>query len=166
MNTLGVSSESALCTSSRVLLRANRQHVATVAAPVGGEVREGLEAMGNPVVDLLLVRIRLSVALTDTLRDDAAITLGVASVLAVLALHACRVLEEVPAEGATHDIVELALDELVTEHFVHFLLSLTHGALAVETSVHHARSPIFLDEVKTQLDLPRRLQVEPSIDRL
>lgn len=37
------------------LLSSKRQHVTTVATPVGSHIGEGLEAMRNTVVDLLLV---------------------------------------------------------------------------------------------------------------
>jgi phosphatidylglycerophosphatase A len=104
-----------------------------MAAPVGRHVGEWLEPVRNAVVDLLLVRIRLSIALADTLGDNSRITLGVASVLAVLALHASRVLEELPTERTTHDVVELVLDELVAVHFVHLFLSLADGTLSSKT---------------------------------
>ena len=137
-----------------------------MAAPVRREIGEGLEAMGNAVIDLLLVRVGLGVALTNALGDDAGITFGVARVLAVLALHASGILEELPAEGATHDVVELALDELVSVHLVHFLLALSNGASSVKTQIKRPAVLVLLDKVEAQLDLPGGFKVEPLVDRL
>ncbi len=86
--------------------------------------------MRDAMVDLLLVRIRLGIALANALGDDTRITLCVASVLAVLALHAGRVLEEVAAKGASHNVVELVLDELMAVHLVDLLLALADGTLS------------------------------------
>ena len=166
VDALGMGGEATLRAPPRVLLGANWEHVTAMAAPVGRKVRKRLEAMGDPVVDLLLVGVRLSVALANTFGDDASVALGMACVLAVFTLHASRVFEEIPAEGAAHDVVELALDKLVAVHFVDLLLPLAHGALAVEASIHHAGGPVFLDKVEAQMDLPCRLEVEPSVDGL
>ena len=103
-----------------------------MAAPVGREVGEGLETVGNPVVDLLLVGVGLGVGLGNTLGDDARVALGMAEVLAILALHAGRVLEEISAEGTAHYVVELPLHKLVTVHLVDLFLALADGALAAE----------------------------------
>lgn len=54
-----------------------------MAAPVCTHVREVLEAMGNPVVELRFVRIGLGVGLRDTLGDHFRIALLVAGVVAV-----------------------------------------------------------------------------------
>jgi len=110
-----------------------------VAAPVGSKVREWDETVRDLVVDLLVVGVNhLRVALADTLGDHARITLGVASVLAFLALHAGRVLEELGAESAAHNVVELLLNELVAVHLVNLLLALTDSTLTPETSIHRA----------------------------
>ena len=79
-----------------------------MAAPVGSKIREALEPVGNSVVDLLFLGVGLCVGLADALGYNISVTFRVASVLAVLALHARRVLEEVGTEGATHDVVELS----------------------------------------------------------
>ena len=128
-----------------------------MAAPVGCHVRIRVEPVRDAVVDLLFVRIGLSVALADTFCDHAGIALGVASVLAVLALHACRVLEEIPAKCAAHNVVELVLDEFVAVHFVNFLLALTNGTLSTKTEINGAAVSVGLDEAHLQLDLPCRL---------
>ena len=117
--------------------------------------------MGDAVVDLFLVRISLGITLADTLGDNAGVALGVASVLAVLALHTSGILEEVGAERTAHDVVELLLDKLVSVHLVDFLLALADGTLA--TQPVHARSTAPLHEVKTEVDLTIGLQVEPTI---
>ena len=109
------------------------------------------------MVDLFLLRIRLSVALADALGDDAGITLGVASVLAVLALHACGILEEVPTECAAHDVVELVLNELVPVHLVDFFLPLTDSALSAKTNINLSSVFVCLDKVYLELDLAGRL---------
>ena len=120
--------------------------------------------MGDAVVNLLLVRIRLGVALADALGHNARITLGVASVLAILALHAGRVLEEIAAEGAAHDVVKLVLDELVSVHLVHLLFPLTDGAFSAETHIDGASVLVMFDEAHLKLDLTGGLEVEPAVD--
>lgn len=106
-----------------------------MTAPVGGNVGETLEAMWNAVVDLFFVGIGLIVCFADTLGDNLRVALLVASVLAVGALHTGSVLEEVAAEGATHDVVELLGDELVALLLVNLLLLLTNCTLTVETDI-------------------------------
>ena len=54
VRTVGVASDVALRAPSRVLAT-QRQHVAAVAAPVRADVVDGLEPMGDAVVDLLRV---------------------------------------------------------------------------------------------------------------
>lgn len=122
--------------------------------------------MGNAVVDLLLVRIGLGVGLADALRDDARVALGVAGVLAVLALHAGRVREELSAQGAAHDVVELLGDELVAVHLVDLLLALPDGALAVESDIERPTIRRLLREADGQVHRAAGLQREPGIDRL
>ena len=109
------------------------------------------------MVDLLLLRIRLSVAFADALGDDAGITLGVASVLAVLALHACGILEEIAAECTPHDVVELVLDELVAVHLVNLFLTLPDGAFSAETKINLSSVLVRLDKAHLELNLARRL---------
>ncbi len=59
------------------------------------------------MVDLFLVWVRLRIRLAYTLGDNACITLCVASVLAILALHTRGILKELATERTTHDIVKL-----------------------------------------------------------
>ena len=91
--------------------------------------------MRDAMVDLLFLRVRLSVTLADTFGDNAGVTLGVASVLAVLALHTGRVLEEISAERTAHDIVELLRYEFVSLFLVDFFLSLTNRTLPIQTNI-------------------------------
>lgn len=134
MGALLVSCKRTLGTLSAVLL-AKRQHVTTVATPVGTNVRELLETMRNAMVDLLLLWVGLSVRFTDTLRDYTGITLSMTGVLAVLTLHSGRVLEEVAAKSTSHDVVELLRYKLVAVHLVNKLLALTNSSLTVEAEV-------------------------------
>lgn len=106
-----------------------------MAAPVGGDVGEPFEAMGNAVVDLLLVWVGLVVCLADTLCDNLGVALAVTGVLAIRALHACSILEEFSAQRTAHDVVELLGDKLVALLFVNLLLLLAHGTLTVQTNV-------------------------------
>lgn len=70
------------------ILAAKRQDEAAVAAPVGANVRDGLEAVRDSVVDLDLVTICLGIALADALCDDLLSALLVTGVTTVLALAA------------------------------------------------------------------------------
>lgn len=57
-----------------------------------------------------------------------------ARVLAVFALHAGALEEELAAESAEHDGVELLLDKLVPVLLVDRVLALANGALTTETA--------------------------------
>ena len=57
-----------------------------------------------------------------------------ARVLAVFALHAGALEEELAAKSAEYDGVELLLDKLVPVLLVDRVLALTHGALTTETA--------------------------------
>ena len=57
-----------------------------------------------------------------------------AGVPTVFALIAGRIEQELVAERAQDDLVELALDELVSVHFVDLIFALTNGTLTTETS--------------------------------
>ena len=65
-----------------------------MAAPVCGNVGKSFEAMGNAMIDLLLVRVGLVVGFADTLCDNLGVTLAVTGVFAIRALHASGILEE------------------------------------------------------------------------
>lgn len=69
VDAVDVTCQTTLVTFSR-LLSAQSQHVTTVATPVGAHVGKWLESVGNPVVDLLLVRVRFGIRFTDALGDN------------------------------------------------------------------------------------------------
>ena len=106
-----------------------------MTAPIGGYVRISLKTMWYTMVNFLLVRVGLIVRLAYAFGDDFGITFLVASVLAICALHACGVLEEITAKRTAHNIIELLRDEFVSLLLVYFLLFLANSALAIETDV-------------------------------
>lgn len=110
------------------------------------------------MIDLFLIRISFRIGFTDALRNHAGVTLCMTGVLAVLALHTGRVLEEVAAKRTSHNIVKLLGYELVSEHLVNQFFALANGPLTVKTNIK--RPPVLglLDEAERQLNLARRLQ--------
>ena len=70
-----------------------------------------------------------------------------AGVPTVFALIAGRIEQELVAERAEDDLVELPLDELVTVHLVDLILALADGALTAETarSVEWPLADVLLD---------------------
>lgn len=142
------------------ILLAERQNVAAMTAPICCHIRVRKEPVRNSVVDLLLLRVRLSITLTDALGDDAGIAFGVAGVFAVFALHASRVLQEVTAQSTSHDVVELLLYELVAVHLMHLLLALTNSAFSSKTKVHLPTVLVGLDKAHLELKLTTRLKIE------
>ena len=69
-----------------------------------------------------------------------------AGVPTVFALIAGRIEQELVAERAEDDLVELPLDELVAVHLVNFALALTDSALTTETPcIQRAFPDILLD---------------------
>ena len=72
------------------------QHVATVTAPIGTHITKCFKAVRNSVVDLRFIGIVLCIGLGDAFRDHKWIALLMAKVMAVRALHASRVFEELP----------------------------------------------------------------------
>ena len=109
-----------------------------MTTPVGREVGETLEPMRNTMIDLLLVWIRLVVCFADTLGNDLRVTLAVTRILAVGALHAGSIFQEITTESTTHDIVKLLSDELVSLLFVDLFLLLTNGTLSVKTNIERS----------------------------
>lgn len=91
--------------------------------------------MWNAMVQLCLVRICFCVRLRDTFRHHVWVTLFVASVFAVRALHASSILEELATKRTTHDVVELLLHEFVAVLLDNVLLSLANGTLSSERSI-------------------------------
>lgn len=89
------------------VLLPKRQDITAMATPICTHIGEFLEAMRNAVVDLLFVRVRFCIGFAYALRDNAGIAFCVTSVLAILALHACRIFEKISTQRTTHDVVEL-----------------------------------------------------------
>lgn len=118
------------------------------------------------MVDLFLLGIGLGIRLADALGDNTRVALRVASILAVLALHTGRVLEEVTTESTAHDVVKLPLHKLVAVNIVNLLLPLTNGTLSAQTGAHFSFVVRRFDEVQAQLYLAGGLQVEPAVYRL
>jgi len=106
-----------------------------MTTPISTHIGEVLETMRDTVVEFGFVRIGFGVGLSDTLGDDLGITLFVAGVIAVRALHASSILEELAAESTTHNVVELLLHKFVTVLFDHLFLSLTNSAFPAESNV-------------------------------
>ena len=90
------------------------------------------------MIQLLFFRIRLCVGLAYTLGDDTSVTLLMASVLAILTLHACRIFEEVSTQSAPHNVIELLLYEFVAVHLVDFLFTLPDSTLTVQTDIERS----------------------------
>ena len=137
-----------------------------MAAPVCAHIREFVEAMRNTMIDLLLVWICLGVGLADTLGDNTSITLCVASIFAILALHTRRVFEKISTESTTHDVVKLLRNKFVAVHLMNFLFSLTDSTFSVESEIERSLVLRLLCEAKGQVDSTRWLQCKPRINRL
>lgn len=67
---------------------AQGQQITTMATPIGSDVGEIVETMGNAVIDLLFVGIRFVVGFADTFGNHFGVTFGVTRVLAICTLHA------------------------------------------------------------------------------
>lgn len=87
------------------------------------------------MVEFLLVRISFGIRFTNALRHDFQVTFLVACVFAIFALHTSRVLQEIAAQSAAHDVVELLEHEFVAVEFMNFFFSLTDGAFAIEPEI-------------------------------
>ena len=85
--------------------------------------------MWNPVVQLLLVRICFCIRFADTFRDDLRAALLMACVLAVLALHTGRILEEIAAHRTAHDVVKLLEHKFVTIKLMYLFFPLAYSTL-------------------------------------
>jgi predicted DNA-binding protein (UPF0251 family) len=71
-----------------------------------------------------------------------------AGIPAVFTLIPESIEEEIVAESAEHELVELTLHELVAIHLVNFTLALTNSALSTQTSQRTIQRPladVFLD---------------------
>lgn len=106
-----------------------------MTAPIGGDIGERFETMRDTMVYLLLVRVCLVVCLADALGNNLGITLAVASVLAIGALHASGIFEKVTAQSTTHNVIKLLRDKLVSLLLVNLFLLPTDSSLTVQTNV-------------------------------
>ena len=77
------------------------------------------------MIELFLVRIRLSIGLADAFCDDFGKTLLMAGIFAVLTLHARRIFQEISTQGTSHNAVKLLGDELMPILLLYFLLTLS-----------------------------------------
>lgn len=108
-----------------------------------------------------LIRIRLSIGLRDALRDNLRVALLVAGELAVGTLHTSRILEKIAAKGASHDVIELLLDEFMAVLLVDFVLLLTHSTFATEPDIVGTFLLTLLHETQSHVNSPDRLEREP-----
>lgn len=106
-----------------------------MTAPIRTHVTIRLKAMRNPVIELRFVWIALCVGLADALGDHLWIALFVTHIFAVCALKANGIFEQLPTEGAAHDVVELLRNKLVTVQLVDIFLSLADGTFAIQTGI-------------------------------
>lgn len=113
--------------------------------------------MGNAVVDLLFVGISFVVGFADTLGHYLWIAFCVTGIFAIRALHTSRVLEQVTAKSASHNVVELLLDELVALPLMYLLFLLTNSTLSVETQVKWSSLTGLLLKVHGQVNPACRL---------
>ena len=109
-----------------------------MTTPVGRDIGESFPTMRNAVVDLFLVRICFVVGLANALGDDLGIASPVTQVLAVSTLHTGGVLQQLPAQGTAHNVVELLIDEFVALLLRDNFLLLTDGTLTIKPNVVHA----------------------------
>ena len=67
-----------------------------------------------------------------------------ASILAVFALHTSGVLEEVAAQSAAHDVVELLYDKFVSVQLVDLFFTLSDSTLAVQPDIERPSVSVLL----------------------
>jgi len=106
-----------------------------MTTPICAHVRKAFETMWDAVIELRLVGIGLCIGLRDALGNDFSVALLVTSILAIRALHACRVPQKPTAQSTAHDAVELLLNEFVTVLLVDVLFPLTNGALSTKADI-------------------------------
>ena len=106
-----------------------------MTAPISPHVGKILESVWDAMIELLLIRIGFRIRLADAFGDDLRVTLFMARVFTILALHTSGVFKELPAKSTTHDVVELLKHELMAVKFMDFFLALADGAFTVKTDV-------------------------------
>lgn len=87
-----------------------------------------------------------------------------ASVSTIFALVAHTVEEEFATEGTHDNLIELSSNELVSVHFMDFVLAFANGALTAKTSIQRTFAQILLDYIvgvsihvrwKAEMHLPK-----------
>lgn len=116
------------------------------------------------MVEFGFVRVRLGIRLRDALGDHFGVTLLVTRVVAVCTLHTSRVLQEIAAQRAAHDVIELLLHKLVPVLLDHIFLSLTDSTLSAETDVEWGLVLRMLGKGHRKVDASHWLQRKPIID--
>lgn len=106
-----------------------------MTAPICGDIGKIFETMRDAVIDFFFIGISLVVGFADTLCDDFRVALAMASVFTILTLHTSGILEELPAERTTHDVVKLLSNEFVSLFFVDFFFPLTNRTLPIQTNI-------------------------------
>lgn len=136
-----------------------------MTAPIGTRIEKVSPAVRNAVIDLRLIGIRLSIGLRDTLRDNLRVALLVTREFTVGTLHTSRVLEEVAAKRASHDVVKLLLDKLVAILFVNFVFLLTNGTFTTKSKIVIAFFLVLLHEAHGHVDSPNGFERKPRLDK-
>ena len=106
-----------------------------MAAPVGSHVGKILESVRYTMIEFFLIRIGFRIRFAYTFGDDFGVTLFVARIFAILALHACGVFQEFSAKSTAHDIVKLLEDKFMAVEFVDFFFALANSAFTIKTDV-------------------------------
>ena len=112
-----------------------------MTAPICPDVAERLKAMRDPVINLLFIRIGFGVGLADTLGDDLWIAILVARVLAVRALHAWSILEQIATVCTTHDVVKGLQCKLVAILLDDVFFLLTDSTLSTQCCLAFLTTP-------------------------
>lgn len=87
------------------------------------------------MIQLLFVRIRFSVGLANTFRNNFGKALLVARILAVLALHTRGIFQKVSTQRTSHNVVELLRYKLVSVLLLNLFFPLAYSTFAVQTQV-------------------------------
>lgn len=134
-----VTSEGTLRTLDSILTTEGK-HVSTMTAPIGRHIGVRSESVRDSVIDFFLVSLAICVRLADTLRHNLRITFLVAGIPTILALISFTSEQEFLTQGTHDGLVELALYEFVTIHFVDIALSHTNGTLSAKGFVRTTRT--------------------------
>lgn len=115
-----------------------------MTAPIGAHVAVRLETVRYAMIEPRFVRITFVIWPTDALGNHGSVALLMAQVLAVRALIAQSVLEQLSAESAAHNVVELLSYKFVTVEFVDVFFALPDRALTHDASVKRLPFPSLL----------------------